>query len=97
MLKKQGINMRLMTDDEKKTKKKIVTDWLPRYTGMPLKDFGEYILLVNFKHYIKSFSDYIGITVNEFWEQVDKNVNYNLFKRNSIGDYTPKFKVGKGL
>lgn len=47
--------------------------------------------------YIKSFSDYIGITVNEFWEQVDKNVNYNLFKRNSIGDYTPKFKVGKGL
>lgn len=47
--------------------------------------------------YIKSFSDYIGITVNKFWEQVDKNVNLNLFNRNALGDYTPKFKVGIGL
>ena len=31
-----------------KTKKEIVQDWLPRYTGTPLEDFGKYILLVNF-------------------------------------------------
>ena len=27
-----------------KTKEEIVTNWLPRYTGTPLKNFGKYIL-----------------------------------------------------
>ncbi len=35
-----------------KTKKEIVQDWLPRYTGTPLEDFGKYILLVNFSNYV---------------------------------------------
>ena len=26
----------------------IAKDWLPRYTGMPVDDFGDYILLTNF-------------------------------------------------
>ncbi|MCU0355107.1 MAG: AMP nucleosidase, partial [Cytophagales bacterium] len=30
------------------TKEEIVKDWLPRYTGVPLSSFGEYILLTNF-------------------------------------------------
>ena len=47
--------------------------------------------------YIKSFSDYIGITVNEFWIQVDKSVNTDLFIKHGLGNYEPKFKVGKGL
>ncbi|NCI49078.1 N-acetyl sugar amidotransferase [Sediminibacterium roseum] len=47
--------------------------------------------------YIKSFSDYIGITVEDFWQQVDKSVNLELFNRHSLGNYSPKFKVGKGL
>ncbi|MBL7828829.1 MAG: AMP nucleosidase, partial [Saprospiraceae bacterium] len=42
---------------EKDFKKEIVTDWLPRYTGMPLSEFGQYILLVNFSGYVKSFAD----------------------------------------
>ncbi|MGZ5304467.1 MAG: AMP nucleosidase, partial [Bacteroidia bacterium] len=29
------------------TKKEIVNDWLPRYTGTPLEGFGKYILLTN--------------------------------------------------
>jgi AMP nucleosidase len=62
-MKKQGNYMRLMTDEEKATKKKIVKDWLTRYTGMPLKDFGEYILLVNFKHYLKSFSEHYDVPI----------------------------------
>lgn len=46
--------------------------------------------------YIKSFSDYLGITVDEFWKQVDKSVNLNLFER--IRDkWIPKFEVGIGL
>ena len=37
-------------------KLEIAKDWLPRYTGMPLKKFGEYILLTNFSEYIENFS-----------------------------------------
>jgi hypothetical protein len=47
--------------------------------------------------YIKSFSNYIGITVDEFWEQVDKSVNLDLFTKQGIGKYLPKFEVGIGL
>jgi AMP nucleosidase len=39
-----------------KTKKEIVDNWLPRYTGMPLEAFGKYILLCNFGEYVKSFA-----------------------------------------
>ncbi len=39
-----------------KTKEEIVHDWLPRYTGTPLEQFGQYILLVNFSHYVRLFS-----------------------------------------
>lgn len=40
-----------------KTKEDIVNNWLPRYTGRPLDEFGEYILLTNFSNYIKYFSE----------------------------------------
>lgn len=39
-----------------KTKKEIVEDWLPRYTGQELKDFGKYIILCNFSSYISQFA-----------------------------------------
>ena len=47
--------------------------------------------------YIKSFSNYIGITVDDFWEQVDKSVNLKLFTKQGKGKYLPKFEVGIGL
>lgn len=40
-----------------KTKEEIVKNWLPRYTGMTLKDFGEYILLCNFTNYVERFAE----------------------------------------
>ena len=40
-----------------KTKEEIVTNWLPRYTGTPLEQFGEYILLTNFIGYVNIFAD----------------------------------------
>ncbi len=46
-----------------KTKEEIVSDWLPRYTGRPLKTFGEYILLTNFIHYIDLFSQRFGVEI----------------------------------
>ena len=42
---------------EKEVKNRIVRDWLPRYTGMPLEQFGQYILLVNFSGYVRMFAD----------------------------------------
>ncbi len=34
----------------------IARNWLPRYTGMPLERFDEYILLTNFDNYVTSFA-----------------------------------------
>ena len=46
-----------------KNKKEIVDNWLPRYTGVPLKDFGEYILLTNFSDYVKMFSKEFNVEI----------------------------------
>ncbi len=45
------------------TKEKIVANWLPRYTGVPLAEFGEYILLVNFNNYVKLFAAWHDVPV----------------------------------
>jgi AMP nucleosidase len=47
-----------------KTKQEIVENWLPRYTGQELKDFGEYILLCNFSNYVHKFAQIhkVGVT-----------------------------------
>lgn len=39
-----------------KTKKEIVENWLPRYTGRPLKEFPKYVLLTNFEDYLDLFA-----------------------------------------
>jgi hypothetical protein len=46
-----------------KTKKDIVQNWLPRYTGTPLEQFGKYILLVNFSNYVTMFARMHGTQV----------------------------------
>jgi len=38
------------------TKSEITRNWLPRYTGMPLDKFGEYILITNFGDYVRRFA-----------------------------------------
>lgn len=47
--------------------------------------------------YIESFSDYIGISVSEFWKQVYASVNRELFDIKEGGQIIRKFKVGVGL
>lgn len=42
------------------SKEEIVKNWLPRYTGMPLEEFGKYILLTNFQDYVENFSEITG-------------------------------------
>jgi len=47
-----------------KTKKEIARNWLVRYTGTALEDFGKYILLTNFQEYVNSFAEMEGVKVN---------------------------------
>ena len=46
-----------------KTKEEIVENWLPRYTGEQLSNFGEYVLLTNFSNYVKMFADWNNVQV----------------------------------
>ena len=46
-----------------KTKQEIVDNWLPRYTGMPLDQFGAYILLTNFSQYVRLFAEQHGVPI----------------------------------
>lgn len=46
-----------------KTKKEIVDDWLPRYTGTQLDEFGEYILLTNFNRYVRMFAEMNNVEI----------------------------------
>lgn len=39
------------------TKLDLARSWLPRYTGMNIDNFGDYILLTNFTHYINRFAE----------------------------------------
>lgn len=47
-----------------KTKEEIVDNWLPRYTGTQLKDFGKYILLTNFSNYVNLFAKWKNVPIN---------------------------------
>jgi len=42
---------------------RIARNWLPRYTGMPLERFGEFVLLTNFHYYVKAFAERFGCDV----------------------------------
>ena len=46
-----------------KTKEEIVNNWLPRYTGEPLENFGKYILLTNFSNYVNLFAEWNNVPV----------------------------------
>ena len=41
-----------------KTKEEIVHNWLPRYTGEKLDNFGRYFLLTNFSNYVELFAEW---------------------------------------
>ena len=46
------------------------------------------------ERYITSFCKFIDITVDQFWETVDRSVNKNLFAKDGKGKWVRKFKVG---
>ncbi|MCH2022294.1 MAG: AMP nucleosidase [Saprospiraceae bacterium] len=48
------------------TKLEIVQNWLPRYTGTKLEDFGKYILLVNFSSYVVEFAEMHNVEIKGY-------------------------------
>ncbi len=42
----------------------IARNWLPRYTGMPLGLFGDYILLTNFGNYVRLFAQQFNCDIH---------------------------------
>src|SRR5580765_3958298 len=44
-----------------KSKEEIVHNWLPRYTGEKLENFGKYILLTNFSNYVNLFAEWHNV------------------------------------
>lgn len=53
----------LLSSLEMKTKEEIVNNWLPRYTGTAVDQFGQYILLTNFINYVEMFADKFGVPI----------------------------------
>ena len=47
-----------------KTKLEIAQNWLPRYTGMKVDDFGDYLLLTNFKNYVTKFAEQFDCNIS---------------------------------
>ena len=45
------------------TKIEIAENWLPRYTGTDLEDFGKYIILTNFKNYVENFAEIMNTEI----------------------------------
>ena len=45
------------------SKQEIVENWLPRYTGVPVENFGKYVLLTNFRDYVYHFAEIMDTEV----------------------------------
>src|SRR6478752_4460572 len=46
-----------------KSKEEIIQNWLPRYTGQKLENFGSYILLTNFSNYVEKFAKWNKVKI----------------------------------
>lgn len=46
------------------SKREITSDWLPRYTGMEVDAFGDYVLLTNFKSYLVDFATQFDLEIS---------------------------------
>lgn len=44
-------------------KDEIAANWLPRYTGAALAEFGEYILLTNWSYYVQEFANRFNVPI----------------------------------
>ena len=60
-----------------KTKLDIAKNWLPRYTGTNIDEFGDYLLLTNFQNYVDKFAEKFGCEVNGIGRPMQTATNSN--------------------
>ena len=70
-----------------KTKREIIENWLPRYTGIEINKFGKYILLTNFQGYLNEFCAIGKTTV------ADRNVAMPAATFNGITTFNKIFII----
>ncbi len=61
-----------------KTKDEIVSDWLPRYTGTALDEFGQYILLTNFINYVEMFASRFDVEIKGYDKPMQTATAHNI-------------------
>ncbi|HEX9252227.1 MAG TPA: AMP nucleosidase [Ignavibacteriaceae bacterium] len=60
-----------------KTKLDIAKNWLPRYTGTNIDDFGDYFLLTNFQNYVDKFAERFNCEVKGIGRPMQTATNSN--------------------
>ncbi len=60
-----------------KTKLDIAKNWLPRYTGTKIDDFGDYLLLTNFNNYVTKFSEQFNCDIKGIGRPMQTATNSN--------------------
>ena len=60
-----------------KTKLEIAKDWLPRYTGTEIDEFGDYLLLTNFYNYVTDFANQFNCDVQGIGKPMQTATNSN--------------------
>ncbi len=80
-----------------KTKLEIAKNWLPRYTGMQIDEFGDYMLLTNFGNYVTKFAEQFDCEVKgkDRTMQACTNSNGLSIVNFGMGSATGTTKLGK--
>lgn len=60
-----------------KTKLQIAKNWLPRYTGTNIDEFGDYLLLTNFHNYVTKFSERFNCEIKGVGRPMQSATNNN--------------------
>ncbi|MGD8779963.1 MAG: AMP nucleosidase [Ignavibacteria bacterium] len=60
-----------------KTKLEIAKNWLPRYTGTKLDDFGDFLLLTNFYNYVVKFAELCNTEIEGIGKPMQTATNSN--------------------
>jgi AMP nucleosidase len=58
-----------------KTKLDIAKNWLPRYTGTQIDEFGDYMLLTNFHNYVEEFSKKFNCEIKGIGKPMQTSTN----------------------
>lgn len=60
-----------------KTKLDIAKNWLPRYTGTKIDEFGDYMLLTNFHNYVERFAERFNCDIKGLGRPMQTATNSN--------------------